>query len=351
MIVGTPKERAPLGFTPENSLPTLDDVAREAGVSTATVSRCLNMTAKVSGDTRERVMNAVNRLGYTPNFSARALAAKRTFTIGAIIPTMENAIFARGLQAFQESLHEKGYTLLVSSNAYRPELEEEQIRTLVARGADGLLLIGYERDPGIYEFLRTRKVPFLLAWAHRSDEPHPAIGFDNRAAMAELTQTVLGMGHRNLAIISGITEGNDRAAERLAGIRFALVQAGLDPDKAPVIETPYAPDNGAEAFGQLMRAKTRPTVVMCVNDVLAVGAMQRAREMGLDVPNDVSITGFDDIELAQLVTPQLTTVHVPHRRMGRMAAEELVRMVDTKERGQSSRLESSLRIRGSLSLV
>ena len=121
------------------AIPTLEDVAAQSGVSTATVSRCLNSPGQVSKSTRERVMQAVSDLGYAPNFGARALAAKRTNTFGAIIPTMENAIFARGLQAFQDELREHGVTLLVASSSYSPDQEEEQIRSLVTRGADALL--------------------------------------------------------------------------------------------------------------------------------------------------------------------------------------------------------------------
>ena len=191
---------------PKSILPTLEDVAREANVSTATVSRSLNRSGKVTDATRQKVMSAVERLGYMPNFGARALAAKRTQTIGAIIPTMENAIFARGLQAFQETLNEQGYTLLVSSTGYDPQREAEQIKTLLARGADGLLLIGYDRDEALYEHLEMRGVPYLISWAHRRDEGHPAIGFDNFQSMVELTELVLRKGHRKIAIISGVTE-------------------------------------------------------------------------------------------------------------------------------------------------
>ena len=121
-------------FVTSKTAPTLDDVAHAAGVSTATVSRCINDPKVVAKATREKVEAAIKTLGYTPNFAARFMASKRTFTIGAIIPTMENAIFARGLQTFQEALHARGYTLLVSSSLYSPEAEEEQIRNLVARG-------------------------------------------------------------------------------------------------------------------------------------------------------------------------------------------------------------------------
>ena len=173
-------------------VPTLNDVAKAAGVSPATVSRALNSPALVSQTTLTRVKAAVDELGYTPNFGARFMAAKRTMTIGAIIPTMENAIFARGIQAFQEQLHSLGYTLLVSSSSYDPDIEEEQIRTLASRGADGILLIGYRRDERTYDFLRRRNIPFLLAWAFAANNSLPAVGFDNRASMYRLCNEVLG---------------------------------------------------------------------------------------------------------------------------------------------------------------
>lgn len=293
-------------------------------------------------------MKTVESLGYTPNFGARAMAAKRTFTIGAIIPTMENAIFARGLQAFQEELHTRGYTLLVSSTAYKADAEAEQIKTLVSRGADGLLLIGFARDPVIYDFLRRRGVPTMIAWAVSRDSDQSSIGFDNRASMHLLTDHVIAAGHQNIAMVSGISQGNDRAAERIAGVRDALSVHGRDPDALPLIETGYDIENGADAFEQLMQADARPTVVMCGNDVLAVGAMRRARDLGLRVPDDVSITGFDDIELARIVTPTLTTIHVPHREMGRRAAFELVKMLEGGGTGPVIELESTLCLRDSL---
>lgn len=335
-------------MTSIQAVPTLDDVAKEAGVSPATVSRALNAPEKVSKAKLDKITSAVDRLGYTPNFAARFMAAKRTYTIGAIIPTMDNAIFARGIQAFQEQLRSKGYTLLVSSSSYDPEVEAEQIRALVNRGADGILLIGYWRDNGVYEYLQQRQIPTLLAWAYAANNAMPAIGFDNRASMYKLCDQVLAMGHKDVAVISGVVEGNDRAANRLKGILERLQVEGFDMDTIPVIETPYDIDNGANAFAELMKRDVRPTVVMCGNDVLAVGAIQKAQELGLNVPGDISITGFDDIELARIVTPKLTTVHVPHAEMGRRAADELVRMVETGEPGRPFELQSSVRLESSL---
>ncbi|SLN65527.1 HTH-type transcriptional repressor CytR [Roseovarius gaetbuli] len=332
----------------DHNLPTLADVATRAGVSTATVSRCLNSPDQVQERTRDRVMTAVQDLGYSPNFGARALAARRTNTIGAIIPTMENAIFARAIQAFQEELHASGVTLLVSSSSYSPEIEEEQIRTLVARGADALLLIGHDRSPAIYQFLENRGVPVLISWAYDPAIARLSIGFDNRRAMAELATEVLQLGHRTIGIISAECAGNDRARARVDGVYDAMRAQGLDPSTAYLIETHYSIENGGQALRRMMQHDPCPTAVICGNDVLAVGALQMARELGLAVPGDISITGFDDIELARVVDPQLTTVHVPHRDMGRQAARLLVDMVAGHPASDSVRLETTLRMRGTL---
>ncbi|MGB7317509.1 MAG: LacI family DNA-binding transcriptional regulator [Planktotalea sp.] len=330
------------------NVPTLDDVAKLSGVSTATVSRCLNDPERVVEKTRKRVMAAVQSLGYTPNFAARVMAAKRTFTIGAIIPTMDNAIFARGLQAFQEELHRKGYTLLVASSAYSPQIEEEQIRALVARGADGLLLIGHDRDPKVYDYLEVQNIPTLCAWSYLPDARLPSVGFDNHGAMQALTHAILEHGHKKLAMISAVTKGNDRAKLRVEGVKQALSERGLDPDNLIVVETTYEIESGARAFEKIIADGHRPTAVLCGNDVIAFGALHAAVKMGFDVPGDISITGFDDMDLARFVEPALTSVHVPHHTMGRKAAQELVAMLESKSKGVGTCLETHIVLRQSL---
>ncbi len=328
--------------------PTLEDVAERSGVSTATVSRCLNNPSVVSEKTRSRVMEAVKALGYAPNFGARALAAKRTNTFGAIIPTMENAIFARGLQAFQEELERNGITLLVASSSYSPELEEKQIQSLVARGADALLLIGHDRSPETYEFLERRQIPYVIAWVYDDDQSRTSIGFDNRKAMRALAEKVLDSGHRSLALITAELEGNDRARQRYEGVLDAMKTRGIDPTILRTIETHYSISNGANALKTLLESNPKPTAVLCGNDVLAAGALSQARSQGLDVPGDISITGFDDIEIAEIVTPPLTTVHVPHRDMGKGAARLLIAMRNGEEAGPSVELDAIVVERDSL---
>jgi LacI family transcriptional regulator len=328
--------------------PTLEDVARLAKVSTATVSRCLNSPDQVLQQTRERVLAAVAQMGYTPNFGARALASKRTGTIGAIVPTMENSIFARCLQAFQEELWRNGRTLLVASSFYRPDLEEEQIHTLAARGADALLLIGHDRNPEVYDYLKRVGVPYLVAWVHDPSQANPSIGFDNRASMKDLAEHVIQRGHRRIGFISAERATNDRARKRVEGVIDAMVASGLDPDTLQVIETTYSFENGRTAFAALIRSELAPTAIMCGNDVLAVGALDMAREMGLNVPGDVSITGFDNIDIAQIASPPLTTVHVPHREMGRRAATLMVQMLNAVPSAGSVELQTRLVLRDTL---
>ena len=352
MAQQTRTERGTMTDTPKQThagLPTLADVAERAGVSTATVSRCLNSPDRVTKATRDRVEKAVRDLGYSPNFGARALAARRTGTVGAVIPTMENAIFARALQAFQEELRDHGMTLLVASSGYSPEIEEEQIRTLVARGADALLLIGHDRSEELYHFLERHDVPVLVSWVHEKTALRPSIGFDNKKAMRALADEVLKMGHRTIGVITAEQAGNDRARDRVEGVRAALASCDLPANDLAIIETPYSIENGRDAFARLMRRTPRPTAVICGNDVLAAGALQRAKEMNMHVPGDVSITGFDDIEIAILVDPPLTTVHVPHRAMGRQAARILI---DVIRNGapllHSVELSTDVRLRGTL---
>ncbi len=331
-----------------NSAPTLHDVARRAGVSTATVSRCLNTPQLVAESTREAVLRAVDELGYTPHFGGRALASNRSNTIGAVIPTMENAIFARGLQAFQETLADAGVTLLVASSSYDAVREFEQIRALVGRGVDGLLLIGSARPAATYAFLDRRRIPYVMAWNHRPNQSGCHVGFDNRQAAIEMTRKVIALGHRRIAMIAGITRDNDRALDRVDGVREAVIQAGLAVEDLQIVEARYSLNSGGEACAALLERGPRPTAIICGNDVLAVGAIMMARSLGLNLPEALSITGMDDIELARIVTPSLTTIHVPHRRMGSTAARALLAIRDGVTDCPGALIDTHLVMRDSL---
>lgn len=310
--------------------PTLNDVAKAAGVSTATVSRVLNAPDNVKENTKLRVQEAILELGYAPNFGARALAAKRTFIIGAVIPTMENSIFATGIQAFQTELTQEGYTLLVASSSYKRKMEEEQIKNLISRSVDGLLLIGLERDPAIYEFLHKRQIPYILAWNYKKSKDHVFVGFDNYHAAKLMAQKVIDYGHKNIGILAGVTKDNDRALDRLRGFTSALNNSNITINEKAIIEVSYNIDHAAEAFSKLYQENPQLSAVLCGNDVIAVGAMRQAQIQGVNLPKDMSFVGFDDIQISEIISPALTTMHVPHRQMGRHAARLLIKMIKTE---------------------
>lgn len=294
-------------------------------------------------------MEAVNSLGYSPNFGARALAAKRTNTIGAVVPTLENAIFARGLQAFQEEVTRNGATLLVASSGYQEDVEEQQIRNLVARGADALLLIGTERSEDIYTFLRNRDLPWVNAWSFRKSSDSCFVGFENRSAAREMTEKVIERGHTKIGMIAGITKGNDRARDRMLGVMDAIREHDLPIEELRIIESKYSFAGGANAAESLLGTDPRPTVMICGNDILAMGAMKRIKSLGLRIPEDISVTGFDDIAVSAFAEPELTTVHVPHREMGRLAAVSLLFLLEKKGPCEGHNLDTYIVERKSLS--
>ncbi len=333
---------------PHSSPPKLEDVARAAGVSTATISRAINDPDKVAKATRDKIETAINSLGYTPNFGGKVLASNRTDTIGAIIPTMANAIFSSGLQAFQEVLAESGYTLLVASTGYDPQQELHQIRALTARGADGLLLIGEQRLDETRHFLQQRNVPHVLSWCYRDDPDQLYAGFDNFDAAYRMTQHVLKTGHRQIAMIAGISQSNDRARARIDGVRAAIRDHNSGAVLMQVIEAPYRLELGAEAFARIIARDEWPSAIICGNDVLAAGAIMQARRDGISVPQDVSITGFDDIGLATVLSPALTTMRVPQIEMGRAAAKLLLSRLAGDTGLQSIRLDTEIITRDSL---
>jgi len=331
--------------------PTLEDVALAARVSTATISRSINMPNKVAKATHERIQKAIETLGYTPHFGGRALASNRTNTIGAVIPSMSNAMFANGIQAFQEELSDAGVTMLVASTGYSAEAEYTQIRSLMAHGADGLLLIGTDRPKKTTDFLTLRGVPYVISWCYKDDPAQHFVGFDNQKAAFEIATCVLEYGHRNIAMIAGISKDNDRAKNRITGVKNAINGFGNGARLLRIVESPYLLAESANAFDEIMKGPEVPSVIICGNDVLAAGAITRARERGVSVPRQISITGFDDIGLASVVLPALTTVRVPQIEMGKAAASILLSKLSGDNTIASLEFKTEVVLRSSLARV
>lgn len=327
----------------------LSDVAALAGVSPATASRVLNRPEKVGQDMRERVQAAASSLGYVRDAAARALASRRSRTMGAVVPTLSNPIFAAGVQGLESRLNEHGYALLVASSDYRIDKELRHATTLVERGVEGLMLMGTEHHASLHALLETRGIPCINTWVYDEGAAQPCIGFDNVEAEGRLTRYLLDLGHRDFAMIAGISEGNDRVAARVTGVREALARHGLALETGRLVEMPYGVRAGRDGLRAVLDgpARPRPTAVICGNDLLAFGALFEAQAMGLDVPGDISIVGFDDNELASHIPPGLTTMHVPSAEMGELAADYLVNRDQGAPAQSKTRVEVRLVVRGS----
>lgn len=302
----------------------LADVARAAGVSLSTASRALADPELVRPQTRQKVDGAARMLGYVPHGAARALASRRSRTVGAVVPTLDNPIFAHSTQALQQALAEAGYTLLLASNEYDTEAELQVTRALVERGVDGLVFVGTDHLPDLYHFLARAGVPFELTWAIDPNRRHHCVGFSNRLASIRVTQHLLGLGHREFAVVSGFTAHNDRARERVAGVREALAAHGVELPAHRCVETTFAVASGRAALGELLALASPPTAIVCGNDILALGVLFECAARGVAVPRELSVSGFDDIELAAEVSPPLTTIRIPTASIGRRAAERLL---------------------------
>ena len=325
---------------------TIVDVARVAGVSVATVSRALSRPERVRPEMVAKVRAVASRLGYVPHSAARALVSRRSSTIGAVVPTVDNAIFAKAIQSLQFALDDRGYRLLVAFNEYDLARETVQVRAMIEHGVDGLVLVGGAHDDATLALLRSRGVPFVYTWIFDPSGPDPCIGFDNRRAMIRLTNHLADLGHRHFAVVSGITRGNDRAAERLHGVRDALAARGIELPPASVVERPYGIAEGRSALRLLLARRPAPTAIVCGNDVLAFGVLFEALAQGIDVPGALSITGFDDLDLAAQLTPALTTMRVPSAEMGSRAAEFLLSRSNGDMVPEKVELEAELIVRG-----
>lgn len=296
--------------------PRLADIAAAAGVSLATASRTLSQPGIVSLETRGRVRAAVAELGgvwHGANGRAAGDAG-----VAAVVPTLDNAIFSRCLQAMQSTLAEAGRYLLVASSEYHPETEAAVIRGLLARGVDGLILVGAQRTADAWDLLEGADVPVVLTWC--GDPRFDAVVVDNHAAGQLAAFHLLDLGHTRLGVVCGATRFNDRQRARLEGVRSALGARGLDLPDWRVSEQDFTMAAGRSGCSALLALAEPPTAIVCGIDQLAVGCLVEAQARGLSVPRDLSVVGIANLEMAAHLSPALTTVHIPTARMGATAA-------------------------------
>jgi LacI family transcriptional regulator len=331
----------------EPAIVRLKDVAMRAGCSAATVSRVINRPERVDHEVRARVDAAIRALGYVRDGAALALRSRRTRMIGAVVPTLNHAIYAHLLEALQGYVSQHGYSLLVTTSDFLIDQETRQVRLLLERGAEGLVLVGHTHEPELYSALESKNVPFINTYTYQPASTHPSAGFDNRAASRQVTEYLLDLGHRHVALIVGFRKDNDRVNDRIAGTLDALAARGIRHEPV-IMEEPYSIEGGREGVRRILAEHRRPTALICGSDVLAFGAIIECDSMGIAIPQEISIIGFDDLEFAAHLRPPLTTIQVPAALMGRRAAAYLLARIADQPHAAHCPLETSLIVRRSV---
>jgi len=337
--------------------PTIDDVARQAGVSKATVSAVLNATGSVRGTTRDRVLSAIDLLNYRPSSGLAGRAgARRGKSIALIIKEIDNPYYAEVIAGARAQAGESGYTLLVVSSEGEFEAERRAVELLQAKDVDGLIatpVLDEHADLSHFFELKRRNFPFVLLEEVRG-VPASLIDVDNVEASRRAVEYLIAQGHTRIVHFAG-PGYSMHSQERINGVRRACSGSRLIFADGDVVPAGAHLADGYRAGLAYFRgrgvgaAADRPTAVTCYNDLVAIGVCRALAELGLRVPDDVSVVGFDDVPLLEYLTVPLTTVRVPKFEMGRIAAQLLIRHVESKEavRPQKVYLEAELVVRAS----
>jgi DNA-binding LacI/PurR family transcriptional regulator len=327
--------------------PTMKDVAQHAGVSVSTVSYVLNDSGPVAPERRNRILDAIRLLEYEPNESARSLKRRSASTIAMVVPELSNQFFAMVAEGVQRAASARDVlvVLIVPDAVEQPE--ESQGRLLLrSQRVDGVIyLSGTGSMPAsIYDLARSG--PLVLVDEQIPGMDLPAVVCDSRRGAREVARHVLEQGHRRIAVIGG-PPALWTAQQRLAGYREAIAGAGLDPDAVPVYPGDYHQASGAALAAKALAgpASTRPTALICANDLMAIGAMEHCRSEGWRVPTDVSVVGFDDLPIAALLTPRLTSVRQPAHDMGYRAATALFDLLEDGVSPLIEELEVAVQLR------
>jgi LacI family transcriptional regulator len=332
----------PARFTSPSRV-TIREVAEEAGVSIATVSRVLNGRADVSPETRELVSGVIRARGYTANRSARHLSAGRTGLIGVLVPLVYPAYFSSILSGAAEALHEQDLRLVLSPTDHQHDREVTLLDRLMHGLTDGALIVLPEESNEELTRLLDQGYRFVVVDPLEPlDERIPSVSAAHTSGADQAMQHLLGLGHRRIAAITG-PSGWVATEDRRRGYHAALATAGILPDPELEVESDFEIDGGLRAAETLLDLAEPPTAIFAFNDNHAIGVLQAARARGLRVPEDLSVVGFDDVEHATIVTPTLTTVRQPLAEMGRTAVSLLVRLLE-EQRFETLHVELATRL-------
>jgi len=325
---------------------SIKDVAREAGVSTATVSHVINKTRFVSEEVRARVLEAVGRCGYYPNAHARSLASGRTHILGLVVSDISNPFFPELVKSIEAAAFERGYDVMLSNTNYDPERTSNYVRRFIERKLSGVVIMTSELDTALIDELARREVSVVFL-----DLGQPGVHMSNlrvnyEAGIEEAIGHLVSLGHAEISFIGG--PAHLRSAARRHEAFCNSMRRHLPGARAAVHRGDFRLEGGRRAACEMLADREMPTAVVAANDMMALGAMVEFRAAGLSIPRDISVVGFDDIAFAALAEPRLTTVCLPRMELGRRAVEALMMTIEhPDQRGVEINIPTYLVIRGS----
>jgi DNA-binding LacI/PurR family transcriptional regulator len=330
----------------------IKQVADRARLSTATVSRVINGSSQVKEKTAERVWRAVGELGYYRNTHARALVSGRSHMLGLIISDIVNPFFPELMKSFENCAIQQGYEVIVANTDYKQDRMALSVRRIIERKVDGVAIMTSEMDPQLIEELSSRKLPIVFFDTGKAKPLISDISVNYGTGIEEAVQHLMLLRHRQIAFISGPSRLKSARLRRSA-FEHALKRSGAADSKSLlVVEGNHRVDGGQMAMQQLLWMPNRPTAVLCSNDLTAIGALHAIAHAGLRVPEDISVVGFDDIELCQYTQPALTTIRLSRQEIGRKAFEALLDCVEGRARnGKVIRIGTGLVMRESTAVA
>ncbi len=313
-------------LAPQTKAKTLKDVSEAAGLSLITVSRALRQPETVQEATRERVLRAIDAIGYVPNLTARSLVSSRSNMIGLVVPILSSSLFADLAQGVANHLQRQNLQMLLGVSQRNVDLEAEAVRTFIGRQADAIIVTGFTHSPACRTLLASFAGPVVETWNLRDDMIDSVVGYDNVAAAAEMTRYLIAKGYQDIAVVGGDFENNDQAADRLTGFLTAMRAAGRSVRRENIasVATPTTMHSGRDAMMTLMQRKRPPDAVFFQAEIPAHGAMLACISAGIGVPGQVAIAGFGDLSLSPLLPVPLTTIKIRSHEIGEAAAHLVV---------------------------
>lgn len=309
---------------------SIKDIASRANVSISTVSRIINNSKYVAPELVERVNSIIEETGYTPDQIARSMVTKKTKLIGVIIPDISQRFYSTLLSGIEEVTSTYDYNILICNINENLEKEYKYLNILKSMRADGIIIMHEKFSPKVENFLSTVKVPIVLSSVKSRNLNALSVNIDDCKASYDAVEHLIKLGHKKIAMIGGDMEDITTGKNRFAGYRQVLQDHGVEYNKAYFRIGNFRIDDGYKAMEGILKAPVRPTAVFVVSDEMAIGAVNCITDKGLTVPGDISVIGFDDIDLASVVKPKLTTVHQPIKEIGRMSAELLINQLENK---------------------